>query len=152
MKIPSSVLAGFVVSILVVGGGSFYGGMKYAQSKNTGRGMGAFANLTPEQRQTRFAQAGGPGGQGGNRAAGGFVTGEVLSRDEGSVTVKLRDGGSKIVFVSDKTQVMKSADGSISDVIVGSQVMITGTANADGSVSAQTVQLRPVSVANPDVK
>lgn len=52
----------------------------------------------------------GMGGQrpnGGGRAMGGngMVRGEIISKDETSLVIKNQDGGSKIVFYSDKTEV-----------------------------------------------
>ena len=122
---------------LIVGVGAFYGGMKYAENKATaGR----------QQRTQQFsgnAGAGFSGGTGGGqRGGGGFISGEILSKDDKSVTVKLQDGGSKIVFLSDSTKITKSTDGALSDLEVGQTVSINGTANSDGSITAQTMQLR----------
>lgn len=134
-----------VVAVVVVGAGAFYGGMRYANAKAPASGSGNFANLTPEQRAARaqqFGAAGGRGAGGGNRGAG-FTTGEILSKDDKSITVKMVDGGSKIIFFSDSTQIMKSAAGSPSDLTVGQQVVANGSANQDGSLTAQSLQLRP---------
>ena len=122
---------------LIVGAGAFYGGMKYAENKATaGR----------QQRTQQFsgnAGAGFSGGTGGGqRGGGGFISGEILSKDDKSVTVKLQDGGSKIVFLSDSTKITKSTDGALSDLEVGKNVSVNGTANSDGSITAQTIQLR----------
>ena len=130
-------IVSIVVIVIVVSAGAFYGGMKYGQQ----RGGGAFAA------QGGFRAGMGQGGQGGRRGPGGMgggaVSGEILSKDDKSITVKLRDGGSKIVFFGDSTQVMKSIAGSPSDLTVGAQVMTFGTTNSDGSVTAQSVQIRP---------
>ncbi len=137
-----------VVIIILVGAGSFYGGMKYDQSKNprANRNTGGLANLSPEERQTRLQQFGAIGQSGGTRdtqANGGFATGEIISKDEKSLTIKLQNGGSKIVFFSDSTPIMKTASGTSQDLTTGKQVTITGTTNQDGSLSAQSIQLRP---------
>ncbi len=121
---------------LIVGGGAFYGGMKYDQNQNAAAAL------------ARSASRGAGGPQGGARgfrggANGGFVSGEVLSKDDKSVTIKLRDGGSKIIFLSGSTEVTKSAQGSAQDISVGAQVSTNGTANSDGSVTAQMIQIRP---------
>lgn len=119
-----------VVALIVVGGGAFCAGTKYQQSKMPSRGN--FQNMTSEQRQ-QFSQ---------NRNGSGFLGEEVLSKDDQSITVKMQDGSSKIVFFSASTAVSKMTDGSIDDVAVGKQIMITGTQNSDGSYSAKTIQIR----------
>jgi len=129
----NKIIAIVIVSAVIVGGGSFYAGMKYDQSKNK------------TERQTRMQQFG--GGNGGPRgqqraAGGGFASGEIISKDDKSVTVKLQDGGSKIVFLSDSTKITKSTDGALSDLEAGKNVSVNGAANPDGSITAQTIQLR----------
>jgi hypothetical protein len=132
-----------VVICLVVAGLSFFGGMKYDQSKNN---VPSFTNRPGNFNPDGFNQTGGlrtgVGMRGG--VSGGLVSGEVLSVDDKSITVKLRDGGSKIVFISSSTKIEKTVDGSITDVAVGKEVMITGKINSDGSVSATSLQLRPI--------
>jgi hypothetical protein len=126
-----------IVIALIVGAASFYGGMAYANSKNPSRTAQNF------QRNG----AGFPGGarQGAGRGAnGGFVNGQVIKMDSNSITLQLNNnGGSKIVFFSDKTNVSKFAEGTKSDIAVGKNVMVTGTTNSDGSILAQTLQIRP---------
>lgn len=72
-----------------------------------------------------------------------MVAGEIISKDEKSVTVKLRDGGSKIVFYYDGTKIDKFVSGNAADLEVGKNVVVSGTTNFDGSVTAQSVQVRP---------
>lgn len=127
-----------VAVAVLAGGGAFYGGMKYAENKAV------------SDRQQRFGQATGAniggqgafrGGQGG--AGGGLVSGDIISEDGQSITVKTRDGSSKIVFFSDTTEVSKFVAGASADLAVGKTVTVIGKANPDGSVTATSVQLRP---------
>lgn len=132
-----------VVVGVVVGAGAFYGGMKYAQGKTP---RGGFANLSADQRQKMQAGAAGAVFRVGRNGAvdGGFLAGEVIAKDDKSITVKLRDGGSKLVFYSDATEVGKFVNGGPADLEIGKTVNITGKANQDGSLTAQSIQLRPI--------
>jgi len=137
------ILPIFIVTVLIVGGGAFFAGMKYGQSKNS---FANFQNLTPEQRQQRMQQMGAAGGfrtTGGGNRNGGFVSGEILSKTDNSLTVKLQDGGSKIILFSDTTTIAKSTDGTSSDLETGKTIMVTGSANSDGSITATNIQIRP---------
>ena len=139
-----------IIGIAIIAAGSFFAGMKYDQQKNpiSTRTPGGSANLSPEERQARAQQLNAGGANGNQRGArgglqGGFIGGEVLSKDDKSVTIKLRDGGSKIIFFSQATQVMKSVAGSLQDLTIGQQITAGGSPNADGSITAQSIQLRP---------
>ena len=128
-------------AIIIASAGGFYGGMQYEASKSPladfqKNGTGAM----------RFQGAAGQGAGGGRMAAGnsgGFVVGEILKKDDKTVTVKLSDGGSKTVYIADATTVSKSVDGGKDDLSQGVNVMVQGTANSDGSVLAEVIQIRP---------
>ncbi|MCX6735169.1 MAG: DUF5666 domain-containing protein [Candidatus Peregrinibacteria bacterium] len=124
-----------VVAVLVVGI-AFFGGMKYDQSQSTGqKSVGAYG-------QGRGGN--GMGGANANRGGGrNGASGEILSMDDKSITLKLPTGGSRIVLLSDKTQVMKSTSGSKADLKIGLNLMVNGVTNADGSVTADNIQIRP---------
>jgi len=137
-----------IIVAVVVGVGAFYGGMKYQASKApaglTGTNFQNLQNLSPEERQARLQQFGaGMNGARGTRTNGGFVRGEIISKDDKSITVKLPDGGSKIVFYSDSTQVGEFTRGTPKDLEIGKTVMVNGATNSDGSVSAQSIQIWP---------
>lgn len=143
-----------IVIIIVVAIATFYAGIKYNQSKT--------AAVTAD-RQVQFGQMrnGGQGGaklgRGGIGMGGaGFVSGEIISKDAQSITVKIgnqrqlagqpdnatQQGGSKIIFLSASTTIAKTVAGTQSDLSVGSQISVTGNANTDGSVTAKEVQVR----------
>ena len=71
------------------------------------------------------------------------VSGEILSVDANSLTVKLPDGSSKIVTFSDTTQINKADKATAADLKTGVTVAVFGTTNSDGSVTAQNIQLNP---------
>lgn len=124
-----------VVVIVIISGVSFYGGMKYSQSQTTNqiqnRQFGT-GNFNAGQRGTA------------RNGASGFSSGEIISKDDKSMTIKLKDGGSKIIFFSSSTPIIKDTEGSINDLNIGEQITANGTANQDGSISAQSIQIRPV--------
>lgn len=150
-----------ILTALIFGGGGFFGGMKYTQSRPSNNAGAAaysdFGNLTPEQRQQRFQQMGANGGlrigrNGGQ--GGGFALGEIISKDDKSITVKTLtpgqnanssgQGSTKIIFYSSSTEIGKSVSGADADLEVGKTVTVNGSANSDGSITAQSIQIRPV--------
>jgi len=112
--------------VIVVAATAFFGGMKYQESKAT--------------------TAAGQFGQGRRTAGGGGfrpTVGTVLTAGANSITVKLQDGSSKIVLLTDKTQINKAEKASTSDLTAGAEVSVFGTTNTDGSVTAQNISLNP---------
>ena len=121
---------GVVVGVGVV----FFAGIKYG-------GRGNPRALSPDQVAQRFQNGTGRTDMMGNRGAG-FVVGEILSRDNTGATLKLPNGGSKIIIIPTTVAVTKLASGSFNDLGVGKTITINGTTNTDGSVTAQSIQLR----------
>lgn len=134
-----------IIIVVIVAAGAFFGGMKYGQSKSSvNLGRDNFQNMTPEERQQRVQQMGTAGvGFRGDREGSGFASGEIISKDDKSVVVKLQDGGSKIIFFSDTTEVGKFVDGTSNDLEIGKTVVVNGKTNSDGSITAQSIQMRP---------
>ncbi len=119
-----------VIALLIIGGGSFYGGMLYGQSQKRSAGFpGQNAGISI---------------RGGRQGGAGFNSGEILSKDDKSITIKLATGGSKIIFFSGSTEIGKFVNGTSDDLQVGETVMVQGQANQDGSITAQSIQIRPV--------
>ncbi len=71
---------------IVVGAGAFWGGMKYGQGKSLT--PQSFQNLTQQQRQQLFANAGGARTGSRNGTGGGFSGGQIIAKDDKSITVK----------------------------------------------------------------
>lgn len=120
-----------IVAVVFLAGG-FFADMKYQQmqatkASNASTGFGS---------QNQF-------GRGGRTGGLRPTTGEVISTDSTSLTVKLQDGSSKIVILSEKTQINKAEAAMKSDIKTGMRVAVFGTDNSDGSVTAQSVQLNP---------
>ena len=123
----------WIIVTVIVAGVSYYGGNVHGKSVALVSGAG----------QGQFRGGGAMGAAGSRTRAGGAISGDVLSMDNTSLTVKMRDGSTKIIFYSGTTTVMKTAAGTIGDVAVGSTIMAQGTPNSDGSVTAQSIQIRP---------
>jgi Domain of unknown function (DUF5666) len=138
--IKDKKVVGAMVISLVIGLGLGYGLNSLLNDKTIVPGSRTFIS------NGAFQQMGvNIGGQKGGRQFGGAVNGEILSVDTGSVVIKNRDGGSRIVLVSPSTEISKSVSGSSTDLTIGTQVMISGVSNPDGSVNATTINIRPAS-------
>ena len=124
----------FFAAVIIVAGGAFYGGMKYGQSKNS------FPKNFSQNNQQSPQGSPGLNGKGSGM---NLINGEIIAKDDKSITVKLQNGGSKIIFFSDSTEISKTAEGSINDIEVGKQITVTGEQNSDGSYTAKTIQLSP---------
>ncbi len=135
------LLIPMIVGFLVIGAGSFYGGMTYAQK--TASPMLGMPN--GQMGQMRGMGGNAPGGATAARGGmmGGMTSGEIISKDDTSVTLKLMDGGSKVVFLSASTTVATMSTGALEDLSNGTNVMVIGSTNSDGSVTATTIQVRP---------
>lgn len=121
-----------IVGAALVGPISFYGGMRYQQSKSVLRTF----DRTGQFNDTRIQ-----GRQNGNGQMMRPVSGEIISKDDSSVTIKQQDGSTKIVLLSDKTVIVTSTQGNLDDLKNGENLTVFGTNNADGSVSAQNISL-----------
>ncbi|MDE2173215.1 MAG: hypothetical protein KGJ31_01265 [Patescibacteria group bacterium] len=108
-------------------------------------GASALRPATPAQ-NTSGNFTGIRGGGGARGGAGGFLSGTVAARDSGSITLNTRDGNSHVVLINPATSVLKSVNGSESDILVGSTIIVSGTTNSDGSLSANLIQLRPAAL------
>lgn len=153
-----------VVAVLVFGVGGFFAGKAVAGGGGSSGGTVTVASLKsmPQDQVMQVFQQylqenggfqGGPGGLGGangtngaNRnggARGGFTNGTVVAKDAQSITIKSANGSTRTVLYTASTAVSKSQSGAIGDVSTGETVMVTGSSNSDGSVTATRIQVVP---------
>jgi hypothetical protein len=146
---PLHIVIGVVAALALAGGG-------FAAGMTVGRGAATDANASaaPSGAAGRGAGAiaqrlgGAPGGAG---ALGGqAMTGRILSVNDGSITVEVRQAGvagapptltSQIVLVGGSTRLVKTAETEIklADLKANDQVTIVGTTDASGNVSATAI-------------
>lgn len=137
---PKKIFIIVLITIFCAGGIGFFAGVTYNQNK------------TLKERQIRIQQFDGNSGQTGQRGArsfggGNFMTGEIITRDDKSLTLKLRDGSSKIIFLSESTEVGAFVKKEIKDLQVGQIVNLNGKLNPDGSLTALLIQIREGEIA-----
>ena len=137
-----------VVVVIAVGVGAFFGGRAVAGggTPTLQEALKVLQNATPQQRQAAGAGGAGGGffgGTGGTGRAGGggAVTGSIISSDSNSITVKTADGSTHIVLFSPSTTISKFTSASVSDLTTGQNVLVTGTTNSDGTVTATRIEV-----------
>ena len=147
---PAQIVIGVVIALALAGAG-------FAAGMTVGRGSGAeaSASASPSGAGGRGAGITGRAGQGGAAGASGAfggqaMTGRILSVNDGSITIEVRQGGaqgasptvtSQIVLVGSSTRIVKTVETDIklSDLKANDQVTIVGSADANGNVSATAI-------------
>lgn len=129
----SKSIVTFVLVGIIAAGIGFFAGTKYQASK------------TPQfgQLAARFNEQGRTGSTNTRTrtTGGGFISGQITSMDNQSLTIKEADGSSKIVILSGSTSYLQTSPATAQNVAVGDKVTVIGQTNADGSVTANTVSL-----------
>lgn len=132
MKNPFPAL---IITAVVVGAAGFYGGIRYQQTRppqpgsfsaRAGRGQFPIASGSP---QIRFNASNRP------------LSGEILSLDEQSLTLKLEDGSSKIILLPDSVVINQTEVASKTDLTVGSTIIVFGNGDDSGTVTADSINL-----------
>lgn len=132
-----TILTAVIVAV-VAGGAGFAAGRLIGT-----RGQPPFGDRQFGAGAERFGQSTGPGTEQREFRQGmQQAVGEVLSLDATGFTLTLPGGGSRIVLVPATAAVTTAASASLQDIVVGSQVSVTGITNDDGSITANSLQLR----------
>lgn len=127
--------------MLVSAGVAFAGGVKFQERRQPKLFEGVRQGANGQRSMSAGSRNGGANMQ--FRQGSRPVMGEIIAQDDKSLTLKLTDGSSKIVLLGEAATVQKAMVGTQEDLKNGEFVLITGTENEDGSVTAQTVQLNP---------
>lgn len=122
-----------VVAIVAFLGGRYY--LPASASTSSATGTFTRGNFSSSTRGVFTRGAGGTGG------SGGFAMGQILSEDSQSITLQVASGSSEVVFYSPSTKISKTVSGTTNDLTTGTTVVVAGTPNSDGSLTAQTIQI-----------
>lgn len=140
MTTKTTIAATAIICLLIGGTGGYFGRGLLRQNSALGpmSNRGAFQAGT-NNFQGRSGQNGQmPGGQ-----AGGRVIGHVQSIADGRLTILTPNNSSQIVLVNSSTTYQTMTSGSAGDVTTGTQVLIMGQQNPDGSTTATSIQIVP---------
>jgi hypothetical protein len=129
-----NLLIAIITTLVVAGGIGFFAGTKYQQNKTTSRQFtfnnGAFMGRGTGNTNQRF---------GGMNAQA--IRGQIIAKDDKSITVKMTDGSTKIIILGSSTTIAKAETGSTNDLANDATVTVIGSTNSDGSVTAQSIQI-----------
>jgi hypothetical protein len=143
-----NMIIGYIITATLAGGLGVFGGMTYQKNK-VGSQFGMRANGGRIMQTQNGAQSGRDqqavqtSATNGMMGKGGAITGEVTAKDDKSITVKMMDGSSKIVVLSEATSYRRSEESSLDNVQVGTKVATFGTVNSDGSTTATSIEIDP---------
>lgn len=139
------IIVACAVTAVIAGGVGYVGGVKMSSLKRpnmlsgrSGQTMNFRGNNGDGQKNTKVN-----GNVPSMMGRGGATSGEVTAKDDKSITIKMNDGSSRMVILSDKTTYRMSSDASLDKVVVGTKVAAFGEASADGSVVASNVEINP---------
>jgi hypothetical protein len=93
-------------------GNNVQGGQMQPSQGGKGSAPADFQNLSDEEKQAIMKERGAQGGPRGIATSGTNknilqLSGEIISKDDSSFTLKIIDGGSKIIFFSSNSQILK---------------------------------------------
>lgn len=133
---PKKFLIIILVAVILAGAGGFFASRSLSEKSGANIGS-AFGDHQEGDFSGRFDS------MRDMRGSSSPLFGEIISQGEGSFTIKLSDGSTRIIFISNSTQITKSIDGTLGDLEIAGQIFISGEENPDGSYTAKTIQIRP---------
>ncbi len=153
MNKPLKIILGVVV-VALIAAGSFYGGMVFGKQQATASAATVPMNFPegfqppdgatlPGDGTGRFGARGQGGAAGGFAAQPGMIFGEIQSIDGDTLLIVDANGAEKRVQVTNTTLIEKNASVEVTDLAAGETVIVSGSENDDGSVTARSVQVAP---------
>jgi len=142
------VVKGLIVAVVLVAiiGGAFYGGMRLGQNqviKNPVQylmgAQGGNDQLPGQGGQFPRARGTPQVGVAGARGFGAVSADTVQSVEGNTVVVSTQNGTVKVV-TSDTTLIQKYVSVTVDKLEQGEQVIVSGTTNADGSITARSIR------------
>ncbi len=151
MNKPLKIILGVVVIVLIAAG-SFYGGMVFGKQQATATAAAVPMNFPegfqrpdgaalPGDGTGRLGARGQDGAAGGFAAQPGMIFGEIQSIDGDILLVVDANGAEKRVQVTNTTLIEKNASVDVTDLAAGETVIVSGSENDDGSITARSVQV-----------
>lgn len=137
-----SILIACAITAVIAGGVGFVAHAKL-QSKNQ------FANWGERGESFRMMEGKEGKGRGmgqGMMGRGGAQSGEVTAKDGKTLTLKMSDGSTKLVILSDTTTYRAAVESSLDKVEVGTKIAAFGTQSTDGSTVATSIEINPLSL------
>lgn len=133
------VLGVLALVIVAAGGGFFYGKSVGASQASLARQQFARGRLNGQGSQTPAAnRTPQPGSQNGARQGNGTM-GTVESIEGDTVVISTQQGSVR-VKTTDTTLIQKFTSVGVKDLATGEQVMVAGSKNDDGSITARSIQ------------
>ena len=126
-----------LLAVVIFGALMFWGGTKWEAKKLTAQ----FAN----QKTAALAQR--PQNPNQNQTRPDIAAGEITAVGSADFTIKTNDGSTKKVLFSDSTTERQMTVTKVSGLQVGQQVSVLGKNNADGTLAAQNIIIRPTAQA-----
>ena len=133
------IVLGLVVIVLVAAG-SFYGGMLYGKQQANATAVLPRAGFDPGQ-PGAFGPRGQRGSEGGFSAPAGMTFGQIDEIDSEALLVTDANGKQTRVQVTATTLIEKNASVGVGDLEIGETVIVSGSDNADGSITARSIQV-----------
>jgi hypothetical protein len=131
----------FSAILIIASAGSFYAGTKIKTSDTEQRGQSFNNNMFNDSEQRGDMTPRNNTGNSGTFTGLKNTSGEIITKEDGSLVLKEENGGSKIVILSGETKINKIVEITTNEIKENDVITVMGSENQDGSITAQSIQL-----------